>query len=124
MLDPDDVGEDVAATANSAVGFGIVGDDPVAAGRAVDLAAAAGRHVFDIPAARVNHAKDSGWRVLAGDESDEEIDDPQDIALLPLRVLVAAEAGLEPLLRTPAPAAFHREPNGEFVPAEPPQSWD
>lgn len=49
-LDPDDVGEGVAAIANAAVDLEIVGDSPVAAGRATELAAVIGRYVFDIPA--------------------------------------------------------------------------
>jgi hypothetical protein len=50
VFDPDHVGEDIAEIANSAIDFEILGDDPVAAGRAVDLAAVAGRFVFDVPA--------------------------------------------------------------------------
>jgi hypothetical protein len=57
-LSPDDVGEAVAAVANSAVDLELIGDDPVAAGRAADLAAGAGRYVFDIPAAKVGEIGD------------------------------------------------------------------
>lgn len=57
-LDADDVGEQVAATANSAVDLEIVGDDPVAAGRATELAAVGGRYVFDIPADHVDEMRD------------------------------------------------------------------
>jgi Protein of unknown function (DUF2185) len=64
--------------------------------------------------------RDSGWRVLAGDESD----DPGNIAVMPLRDPVAMEAALEPLVRTSAPSAFERGPDGAFVPAEPPSPRD
>jgi hypothetical protein len=57
-LDPDDVGEQVASTANSAVDLEISGDSPVAAGRAADLAAASGRYVFDIPSGAVDEIRD------------------------------------------------------------------
>lgn len=54
VLDPDEVGTRVAAIANSAIDLEILGDDPVAAGRASELAAAAGRYVFDIPAGKAD----------------------------------------------------------------------
>lgn len=57
-LDPGVVGEEVAATANSAVDLEILGDSPVAAGRVTLLAAAAGRYVFDIPASQVDEMRD------------------------------------------------------------------
>jgi hypothetical protein len=57
-LDPDKVGNEVAATANSAVDLEILGDSPVAAGRATHLAAVRGRYAFDIPASRVDEMRD------------------------------------------------------------------
>jgi hypothetical protein len=66
---------------------------------------------------------DSGWWVFAGDESDTETD-PENLSVMPLRDLVAADAALESLLRTPAPAAFERGTGGEFVPVEPPAPRD
>jgi hypothetical protein len=66
---------------------------------------------------------DSGWRVFSGDESDSEVDDSANITVVPLRDLVAADASLEALFRTPAPCAFERDPDGDFVAVEyqPPQ---
>ena len=58
VLDPGYVGEDVAATANSAVDMEILGDSPAEAGAAADLAAVGGRFVFDIPAASVDEIRD------------------------------------------------------------------
>jgi hypothetical protein len=57
-LDPDHVGEQVAARANSAIDLQILGEHPVAAGRSTDLAAAAGRYVFDIPADEADEISD------------------------------------------------------------------
>jgi len=66
---------------------------------------------------------DSGWRVFSGDESDSEVDDAANIAIVPLRDLVAADASLEALFRTSAPCAFERDSDGDFVAVEyqPPQ---
>lgn len=57
-LDPNDVGEQVAALGNSAIDFEILGESPVAAGRATGLAAAVGRYVFDIPADKADEMRD------------------------------------------------------------------
>jgi hypothetical protein len=57
-FDPDSVGEQVSAVANSAVDLKIAGDNPVAAGRATHLAAVAGRYVFDIPAGKAGQVGD------------------------------------------------------------------
>jgi hypothetical protein len=57
-LDPGYVGERVAARANSAVDFQILGEHAVAAGRSTDLAASAGRYVFDIPADKADEIAD------------------------------------------------------------------
>jgi hypothetical protein len=67
-----------------------------------------------------DHPGDSGWRIFAGDETGDELDDPGNIAVMPLRDLVAKEAALEPFVRRPAPAAFERGADGGFIPAEPP----
>ena len=67
--------------------------------------------------------RDSGWRVFAGDESDSEANDPENVVIVPLRDLTAAEADLESLFRTPAPCAFERRHDGGFTAVEyqPPQ---
>ena len=66
---------------------------------------------------------DSGWRVFAGDETDSEANDPENVVIVPLRDLTAADADLESLLRTPAPCAFERQHDGGFTAVEyqPPQ---
>ena len=63
---------------------------------------------------------DSGWRMFAGDETQEYLDDPSNAILVPLRELIAADPELEELLSTPAPAAYERTSEGRFVPADPP----
>jgi hypothetical protein len=71
-----------------------------------------------------SNPNDSGWRIFAGDETGHELDDPENVATMPLRDLVDTEGALESLLRTPAPAAFERGPDGRFVPVEPPPPRD
>jgi hypothetical protein len=56
-----------------------------------------------------DHVEDSGWRVFAGDETDEYANTPANAAALPLRDLLARDRDLEAILRTPAPCAFERK---------------
>ena len=67
---------------------------------------------------------DSGWCVLAGNESDEHLDDPANVVLLPLRDVIAFDEQLEELLSRPAPVAFERAPTGELRECEPPAVRD
>ena len=70
-----------------------------------------------------DNPRDSGWRVFSGDEPDSELDDSANVTVVPLRDLVAADATLEAVFRTPGPCAFERDPGGDFVAVEyePPQ---
>lgn len=68
--------------------------------------------------------QDSGWRIFAGDESDEYNDDPANIAVLPLRDLLGQDQQLEAILRTAAPVAFERDPDGTFRAAPSPPVRD
>jgi hypothetical protein len=56
-----------------------------------------------------DHAEDSGWRVFAGDESDEYANTAGNASVLPLRDLLARDKELESILRTPAPCTFERK---------------
>ena len=66
------------------------------------------------------HRDDSGWRLLAGDETEAYLDDPANAVIVRLRDLVTADPALGPVLATPAPAAFARHPDGAFRRADPP----
>lgn len=57
---------------------------------------------------------DSGWRLLAGDESDEYADDPDHIVVLPLREVLERHPDIERLLSTAPPAAFTRDASGSY----------
>ena len=56
-----------------------------------------------------DHAEDSGWRMFAGDETNDYANTPDNAAALPLRDLLARDKELETILRTPAPCAFERQ---------------
>jgi len=56
---------------------------------------------------------DSGWRLMAGDESDEYLDDPRNALVMPLRELVERDATLTDVFRTAAPCAFERKSASE-----------
>ncbi|WP_285747207.1 DUF2185 domain-containing protein [Lentzea sp. NBRC 105346] len=61
--------------------------------------------------------EDSGWRVFAGDETQEYADDASNATILPLRELIGADPALEAVFDQPPGSAFERV-DGEFVPAE------
>jgi hypothetical protein len=56
-----------------------------------------------------DRADDSGWRVFAGDETDEYSNAPGNAVVLPLRDLLDRDAELKQVFRTPAPCAFERK---------------
>lgn len=56
--------------------------------------------------------EDSGWRVFAGDETQEYVDDSANAVVLPLRELISRDRALEELFRAPPPAAFERGSSG------------
>ncbi|MCE5292373.1 MAG: DUF2185 domain-containing protein [Nocardiaceae bacterium] len=58
---------------------------------------------------------DSGWRVFAGDESQDYIDDAANSVLVPLRELIE-DAALEEVFEAPVGSAFERV-DGKFVKA-------
>jgi hypothetical protein len=59
--------------------------------------------------------QDSGWRITAGDESQDYMDDAENHTLMPLRDLIGRDAGLEEIFRQPIQAAFQRDEDGRFV---------
>lgn len=66
---------------------------------------------------------DSGWRILAGDETDAYMDDPQNSAYVSLGAVLRQDDSFRDLLDTPAPCAYSRDPEtGRFDPTEPPSA--
>ncbi|HIT18396.1 MAG TPA: DUF2185 domain-containing protein, partial [Candidatus Fimivivens faecavium] len=59
---------------------------------------------------------DSGWRFLAGDESEEYLDDPRHSGVYALNTLCNYDPDILPLLEEPVGSAFARGRDGKFVP--------
>lgn len=64
---------------------------------------------------------DSGWRIMVGDESDEYMDDSENIAYVSLGAVLRKDDSFRDLLDTPAPCAYWRDAaTGRFDPTDPP----
>jgi len=65
---------------------------------------------------------DSGWRMTAGDESDEYINDADNLSFVSLGAVLREDASIIGLLETPAPCAFVRSDDGRgFEAVDPPE---
>jgi hypothetical protein len=63
---------------------------------------------------------DSGWRMMAGDESDEYVNDADKLSYVSLGAVLREDASIVDLLETPAPCAFIRsDVDDQFVAVEP-----
>jgi hypothetical protein len=60
--------------------------------------------------------EDSGWRFLAGDESQEYTDDPDNLALYDVNTIANYDPDVIVLLDAPLGSAFRRDSSGRFVP--------
>jgi hypothetical protein len=59
---------------------------------------------------------DSGWRFLSGTESDEFLDDPENLGLYDVNTIANYDSEIIPLLDAPSGAAYERDQEtGEFV---------
>jgi len=56
---------------------------------------------------------DSGWRFFSGDETDEEVNDPSNIALYDVKTILAIDADVMPYLNRAYYCAFERERTDE-----------
>lgn len=66
---------------------------------------------------------DSGWRFFCGDESDEYIDNPQNVGVYEVNSVANYDPDIVPYLQTPAPCAFvKRRWLRGYKPVEPPTS--
>ena len=65
-----------------------------------------------------DNINDSGWRLFSGDEDQEYVDNPNNIAIYDVDTILAFDSDIEKLLSFPVGTAFEREdPNEEFVPS-------
>lgn len=61
---------------------------------------------------------DSGWRFLAGDESQEYMDDPENTGVYQLNTICNYDPDILPLLKSPYGTAYFRDENGVLQPEE------
>jgi hypothetical protein len=62
---------------------------------------------------------DSGWRFLSGTESDEFLDDPENLGLYDVNTIANYDRDIIPLLDAASGSAFERDPDtGRFVEVE------
>lgn len=68
---------------------------------------------------------DTGWRFMAGDESEEYMDDPENHGVYSVNTIANYDGEIMPFLRAPIGSAFARDPEtGEFEPVESPVDPD
>jgi Uncharacterized protein conserved in bacteria len=59
---------------------------------------------------------DSGWRVFSGEEDQEYVDNPNNIAIYDIETILAIDKDIEKYLSAPVNSAFEREDiNQDFV---------
>ncbi len=93
---------------------------PIATGRgacfATDMITCDGRKVGFMYREPPDEEIDSGWRFLAGFESDEYMDDPDNLSLYDVNTIANYDPDIIPLLDAPIGSTFERENRtGPFV---------
>ena len=61
---------------------------------------------------------DSGWRFMAGDETQEYADDPCNWAFYDVNTIANYEAGITSIIEAPVGSAFERDQFGRFIAAD------
>ncbi|MEL7122813.1 MAG: DUF2185 domain-containing protein [Bacteroidota bacterium] len=64
------------------------------------------------------HYEDSGWRIFVGDETDEYVNDPENIHFVSLGAVLKRDDSFIHLLEAPIGATYERDENGVFVMVE------
>lgn len=98
---------------------------PLAEGRgacfATDMITVAGHRVGFMYRERPEMPPDSGWRFFSGTETQEYVDDPQNIMLNDVNTIANYDPDIMPFLDAPYPIAFERDRSGRFVQADVPE---
>jgi len=81
------------------------------AGFATDKITVEGRKVGFMYRQEPDNDIDSGWRFLAGDESDEYMDDVDNVAVYDVNTIANYDPDIIPLLGAPVGSAFERDPH-------------
>ncbi len=63
---------------------------------------------------------DSGWRFLSGEESQEYLDNPDNLAIYDVNTIANYDPAIVEYLSAEVGSAYARSENGRFVPEEPP----
>jgi hypothetical protein len=62
-----------------------------------------------------DNTTDSGWRFMAGTESDEYMNDPENLAIYDVNTVANYDPDIIPFLGAPVGSAFERSDGGVFV---------
>jgi hypothetical protein len=90
---------------------------------ATDLITVEGEQVGYMYRERPDNEVDSGWRFLAGTESEEYINNPDNLAIYDVNTIANYDPEIVPFLDAPIGSAFERESeSGRFVEVDPPRS--
>jgi hypothetical protein len=83
---------------------------------ASDMITVAGRNVGYMYREEPNNDIDSGWRFMSGFESQEYVDDADNLAIYDVNTIANYDPGIIPFLDAPVGSAFEREGGiGAFV---------
>lgn len=61
---------------------------------------------------------DSGWRFMAGQESDEYLNDAANLAIYDVNTIANYDPDIVPFLDAPVGSAFERPDDGGFIPVD------
>ncbi len=96
---------------------------PLAEGRggcfATDMITVEGRKVGYMYREKPDNDTDSGWRFMAGNESEDYMNNPDNHSIYDVNTIANYDPDIIPLLDKPAGSAFERDAgSGKFVPVE------
>lgn len=64
----------------------------------------------------VDNSQDSGWRFFCGDEDDEYVNNPDNVAIYDIKTILEIDGSILPYLNCEADIAFEREDeNADFI---------
>jgi len=62
-----------------------------------------------------NSFADSGWRFMAGDEDDDYMNNPENLAIYQVNTICNYDSDIIPFLNSAPSTAYIRDENGEFM---------
>jgi hypothetical protein len=92
---------------------------------ATDMITVGGHKVGYMYREAPDEERDSGWRFFTGEESQEYVDDPENLNLYDVNTIANYDPEIIPYLNEPVGSAYEREAvGGRFRKAEPPEIVD